>query len=147
MESGEEVGQMGIGVWVGGNCVIWNPGFKCMESCHLFKICHISVSCPCCFHVLFSSTNGACKNEIKLLVRFMGETDCASFLQEGDTESEPYDDEEFEGYEDKPDTSSKSKDPITIVDVGIQILNPKLTKYLAVINLRNIISDMQLALI
>ena len=35
-------------------------------------------------------------------------------------ESEPYDDEEFEGYEDKPDTSSnKNKDPITIVDVSI----------------------------
>lgn len=51
---------------------------------------------------------------------FQGKTDCASFLQEGDTESEPYDDEEFEGYEDKPDTtSSKNKDPITIVDVGI----------------------------
>lgn len=42
-------------------------------------------------------------------------------MQEGDTEGEPYDDEEFEGYEDKPDTSSsKNKDPITIVDVGIQ---------------------------
>lgn len=113
---------MYIGVWVGGNYVIQNPGFKCMENCRLFKICRISVSCACCFHVLFSSTNGACKNEIKWLVTFMGETDCASFLQEGDTESEPYDDEEFEGYEDKPDTSSsKSKDPITIVDVGIQI--------------------------
>ena len=113
---------MYIGVWVGGNYVIQNPGFKCMENSRLFKICRISVSCACCFHVLFSSTNGACKNEIKWLVTFMGETDCASFLQEGDTESEPYDDEEFEGYEDKPDTSSsKSKDPITIVDVGIQI--------------------------
>ncbi|KFP76706.1 Coiled-coil domain-containing protein 47 [Acanthisitta chloris] len=38
--------------------------------------------------------------------------------QEGDTESEPYDDEEFEGYEEKPDAShSKNKDPITIVNV------------------------------
>ncbi|XP_050020235.1 PAT complex subunit CCDC47 [Alexandromys fortis] len=43
--------------------------------------------------------------------------------QEGDTESEPYDDEEFEGYEDKPDTSSsKNKDPITIVDVNSVLL-------------------------
>lgn len=45
--------------------------------------------------------------------------------QEGDTESEPYDDEEFEGYEDKPDTSSsKNKDPITIVD-GMMELTKK----------------------
>lgn len=52
--------------------------------------------------------------------RLQRKTDCASFLQEGDTENEPYDDEEFEGFEDKPDTSSsKNKDPITIVDVGI----------------------------
>ncbi|KAI6072589.1 Coiled-coil domain-containing protein 47 [Aix galericulata] len=39
--------------------------------------------------------------------------------QEGDTESEPYDDEEFEGYEEKPDASpSKNKDPITIVNIA-----------------------------
>lgn len=47
---------------------------------------------------------------------------CDFILQEGDTESEPYDDEEFEGYEEKPDAShSKNKDPITIVNVGITV--------------------------
>lgn len=40
-------------------------------------------------------------------------------MQDGDTESEPYDDEEFENYEEKLDASpGKSKDPITIVDVS-----------------------------
>ncbi|XP_074092386.1 LOW QUALITY PROTEIN: PAT complex subunit CCDC47-like [Macrotis lagotis] len=44
--------------------------------------------------------------------------------QEGDTENEPYDDEEFEGFEEKPDmSSSKSKDPITIVDVPEHLQN------------------------
>lgn len=40
--------------------------------------------------------------------------------QESDTDTEPYDDEEFEGYEDKIDSGSpsKNKDPITIVDVS-----------------------------
>lgn len=43
------------------------------------------------------------------------------FSQESDTDTEPYDDEEFEGYEDKSETGSpsKNKDPITIVDVRI----------------------------
>lgn len=40
-------------------------------------------------------------------------------FQEGDTENEPYDDEEFEGYEEKPDSSpGKSEDLIKIVDVS-----------------------------
>ncbi|XP_015263990.1 PREDICTED: coiled-coil domain-containing protein 47, partial [Gekko japonicus] len=39
--------------------------------------------------------------------------------QEGDTESEPYDDEEFEGYEEKPDASpGKSEDLIKIINVS-----------------------------
>ncbi|PIO32245.1 hypothetical protein AB205_0113580 [Aquarana catesbeiana] len=40
--------------------------------------------------------------------------------QESDTDTEPYDDEEFEGYEDKVDSGSpsKNKDPITIVDLA-----------------------------
>lgn len=46
------------------------------------------------------------------------------FHQEGDTESEPYDDEEFEGYEEKPDASpSKNKDPITIVNVSTNFVS------------------------
>lgn len=54
--------------------------------------------------------------------------------QEGDTESEPYDDEEFEGYEDKPDTSSsKSKDPITIVDVPAHLQNSWESYYLEIL--------------
>uniref|UniRef100_A0A2K6ANX1 PAT complex subunit CCDC47 n=1 Tax=Macaca nemestrina TaxID=9545 RepID=A0A2K6ANX1_MACNE len=54
--------------------------------------------------------------------------------QEGDTESEPYDDEEFEGYEDKPDTSSsKNKDPITIVDVPAHLQNSWESYYLEIL--------------
>ncbi|XP_008047914.1 coiled-coil domain-containing protein 47 isoform X3 [Carlito syrichta] len=53
--------------------------------------------------------------------------------QEGDTESEPYDDEEFEGYEDKPDTSSKTKDPITIVDVPAHLQNSWESYYLEIL--------------
>eukprot|EP00069_Balaena_mysticetus_P004993 bmy_17561T0 len=53
---------------------------------------------------------------------------------EGDTESEPYDDEEFEGYEDKPDTSSsKNKDPITIVDVPAHLQNSWESYYLEIL--------------
>ena len=44
-----------------------------MGSHHLFQICNISVFCACCFHVLFSSTNVAYKNEIKLPVMLVGE--------------------------------------------------------------------------
>ncbi|EPY86418.1 hypothetical protein CB1_000313022 [Camelus ferus] len=54
--------------------------------------------------------------------------------QEGDTESEPYDDEEFEGYEDKPDTSSsKNRDPITIVDVPAHLQNSWESYYLEIL--------------
>ncbi|XP_032121905.1 coiled-coil domain-containing protein 47 isoform X2 [Sapajus apella] len=54
--------------------------------------------------------------------------------QDGDTESEPYDDEEFEGYEDKPDTSSsKNKDPITIVDVPAHLQNSWESYYLEIL--------------
>ncbi|KAM7068038.1 PAT complex subunit CCDC47 isoform 1-T1 [Molossus nigricans] len=54
--------------------------------------------------------------------------------QEGDTEGEPYDDEEFEGYEDKPDTSSsKNKDPITIVDVPAHLQNSWESYYLEIL--------------
>ncbi|XP_048654156.1 PAT complex subunit CCDC47 [Marmota marmota marmota] len=54
--------------------------------------------------------------------------------QEGDTENEPYDDEEFEGYEDKPDTtSSKNKDPITIVDVPAHLQNSWESYYLEIL--------------
>ncbi|KAK2499174.1 hypothetical protein MC885_015738, partial [Smutsia gigantea] len=54
--------------------------------------------------------------------------------QEGDTESEPYDDEEFEGFEDKLDTSSsKNKDPITIVDVPAHLQNSWESYYLEIL--------------
>ncbi|XP_006884672.1 PREDICTED: coiled-coil domain-containing protein 47-like [Elephantulus edwardii] len=54
--------------------------------------------------------------------------------QEGDTEKEPYDDEECEGYEDKPDTtSSKNKDPITIVDVPAHLQNSWESYYLEIL--------------
>ncbi|XP_012888691.1 PREDICTED: coiled-coil domain-containing protein 47 [Dipodomys ordii] len=57
-----------------------------------------------------------------------------SDTQEGDSESEPYDDEEFEGYEDKPDTtSSKNKDPITIVDVPAHLQNSWESYYLEIL--------------
>lgn len=69
---------MCIGVWVGGSCVFRTQGSNAWRVVICLKY-SISVSCACCFHVLFSSTNGACKNEIKWLVTFT-ETDCASFL-------------------------------------------------------------------
>ncbi|KAF2985095.1 hypothetical protein EK904_000364 [Melospiza melodia maxima] len=54
--------------------------------------------------------------------------------QEGDTESEPYDDEEFEGYEEKPDAShSKSKDPITIVNVPAHLQNSWESYYMEIL--------------
>ncbi|EMP33726.1 Coiled-coil domain-containing protein 47 [Chelonia mydas] len=54
--------------------------------------------------------------------------------QEGDTESEPYDDEEFEGYEEKTDASpSKSKDPITIVDVPAHLQNSWESYYMEIL--------------
>lgn len=40
--------------------------------------------------------------------------------QEGDAEGEPFDDEEFEGYEEADRPSSRSKDPIKIVNVSTQ---------------------------
>ncbi|XP_068932366.1 PAT complex subunit CCDC47 [Petaurus breviceps papuanus] len=54
--------------------------------------------------------------------------------QEGDTENEPYDDEEFEGFEEKPDmSSSKSKDPITIVDVPAHLQNSWESYYMEIL--------------
>lgn len=54
------------------------------------------------------------------------------FHQEGDTESEPYDDEEFEGYEEKPDASpGKNKDPITIVNVSISFVSLSIWYFIA----------------
>ncbi|KGL85771.1 Coiled-coil domain-containing protein 47, partial [Tinamus guttatus] len=54
--------------------------------------------------------------------------------QEGDAESEPYDDEEFEGYEEKPDSSpSKSKDPITIVNVPAHLQNSWESYYMEIL--------------
>ncbi|KAJ7427608.1 Coiled-coil domain-containing protein 47 [Willisornis vidua] len=54
--------------------------------------------------------------------------------QEGDTESEPYDDEEFEGYEEKPDAShSKNKDPITIVNVPAHLQNSWESYYMEIL--------------
>uniref|UniRef100_A0A8C2RVJ3 PAT complex subunit CCDC47 n=1 Tax=Capra hircus TaxID=9925 RepID=A0A8C2RVJ3_CAPHI len=62
--------------------------------------------------------------------------------QEGDTESEPYDDEEFEGYEDKPDTSSsKSKDPITIVDVPAHLQNSWESYYLEILMVTGLLNS------
>ncbi|ETE73955.1 Coiled-coil domain-containing protein 47, partial [Ophiophagus hannah] len=54
--------------------------------------------------------------------------------QESDTESEPYDDEEFEGYEEKPDASlGKNKDPITIVDVPAHLQNSWESYYMEIL--------------
>ncbi|EHB07604.1 Coiled-coil domain-containing protein 47 [Heterocephalus glaber] len=54
--------------------------------------------------------------------------------QEGDTEREAYDDEDFEGYEDIPDTlSSKNKDPITIADVSAHLQNSWERYYLEIL--------------
>ncbi|XP_030077431.1 PAT complex subunit CCDC47 [Microcaecilia unicolor] len=55
-------------------------------------------------------------------------------IQDDDAESEPYDDEEFEGYDDKPDTMpSKSKDPITIVDVPAHLQNSWESYYMEIL--------------
>lgn len=54
--------------------------------------------------------------------------------QEGDTESEPYDDEEFEGYDDKLDSvPGKNKDPITIVDVPAHLQNSWESYYMEIL--------------
>ncbi|XP_029428043.1 coiled-coil domain-containing protein 47 isoform X1 [Rhinatrema bivittatum] len=54
--------------------------------------------------------------------------------QEGDAESEPYDDEEFEGYDDKLDIlPSKSKEPITIVDVPAHLQNSWESYYMEIL--------------
>ncbi|KAG9474443.1 hypothetical protein GDO78_004642 [Eleutherodactylus coqui] len=55
--------------------------------------------------------------------------------QEGDNDNEPYDDEEFEGYEDKIDSGStiKSKDPITIVDVPAHLQNSWESYYMEIL--------------
>ncbi|XP_068118951.1 PAT complex subunit CCDC47 [Hyperolius riggenbachi] len=54
--------------------------------------------------------------------------------QESDTDTEPYDDEEFEGYDDKPDSvGSKSKDPITIVDVPAHLQNSWESYYMEIL--------------
>ncbi|KAF7239680.1 Coiled-coil domain-containing protein 47, partial [Varanus komodoensis] len=54
--------------------------------------------------------------------------------QESDTESEPYDDEEFEGYEEKSDASpGKNKDPITIVDVPAHLQNSWESYYMEIL--------------
>ncbi|CAJ0924870.1 unnamed protein product [Ranitomeya imitator] len=55
--------------------------------------------------------------------------------QEGDNDNEPYDDEEFEGYEDKIDSGNtiKSKDPITIVDVPAHLQNSWESYYMEIL--------------
>ncbi|XP_018430211.1 PREDICTED: coiled-coil domain-containing protein 47 isoform X2 [Nanorana parkeri] len=55
--------------------------------------------------------------------------------QESDTDTEPYDDEEFEGYEDKIDAGSpsKNKDPITIVDVPAHLQNSWESYYMEIL--------------
>ncbi|XP_073463706.1 PAT complex subunit CCDC47 isoform X2 [Aquarana catesbeiana] len=55
--------------------------------------------------------------------------------QESDTDTEPYDDEEFEGYEDKVDSGSpsKNKDPITIVDVPAHLQNSWESYYMEIL--------------
>ncbi|XP_075703079.1 PAT complex subunit CCDC47 [Rhinoderma darwinii] len=55
--------------------------------------------------------------------------------QESDNDNEPYDDEEFEGYEDKIDSGStiKNKDPITIVDVPAHLQNSWESYYMEIL--------------
>ncbi|CAI9535973.1 unnamed protein product [Staurois parvus] len=55
--------------------------------------------------------------------------------QESDADTEPYDDEEFEGYEDKIDAGSpsKNKDPITIVDVPAHLQNSWESYYMEIL--------------
>uniref|UniRef100_A0A6I8QRV2 PAT complex subunit CCDC47 n=1 Tax=Xenopus tropicalis TaxID=8364 RepID=A0A6I8QRV2_XENTR len=55
--------------------------------------------------------------------------------QEGDADAEPYDDEEFENYEDRMDTGTpnKNKDPITIVDVPAHLQNSWESYYMEIL--------------
>ncbi|XP_063315481.1 PAT complex subunit CCDC47 [Pelobates fuscus] len=55
--------------------------------------------------------------------------------QEGDADNEPYDDEEFEGYDDKmePGSPNKMKEPITIVDVPAHLQNSWESYYMEIL--------------
>ncbi|OCT62251.1 PAT complex subunit CCDC47-like [Xenopus laevis] len=55
--------------------------------------------------------------------------------QEGDADAEPYDDEEFENYDDRMDTGTpnKIKDPITIVDVPAHLQNSWESYYMEIL--------------
>lgn len=63
------------------------------------------------------------------------ELDAEGQESDNDNDNEPYDDEEFEGYEDKVDSGStiKNKDPITIVDVPAHLQNSWESYYMEIL--------------